>query len=293
MMKKIERFHCNLCNYSAEQANEDDLGEIHGNTEKYLDQTFPLWRCPKCETIHSLEPVDFDEIYTDYPLNYMRKLDIYARRTLANLLKRLEKVGVTPSDSILDYGCGNGVFVDFLMQKGFKQVDGYDPFVSEFKQKPEKKYAVVVLNDVLEHVEEPGALLGAAADKVQPGGILYVGTADSAGVGSMRHLQKHTMRLHQPFHRKIITQEKLRELGEVRGFKELAVYKRSYMDTLYPFGNYRFLDEFSAALGHNLDKALDPKSVSIVMKKPKLLFYAFAGYFFPLADEPAVIWMVS
>ena len=292
-MKKIELFHCNLCGYSTEQANEDDLGEMKGNTEKYLGQTFPLWRCPKCKTIHSLEPVDFDEVYADYPLNTMRKLDIYARRTLANLLKRLDKVGVNVSDSLLDYGCGNGVFVDFLSQKGFKQVEGYDPFVEKFRQKPEKQYDVVVLNDVLEHVEEPGALLDAAAELVRPGGILYVGTADSAGVDSMKHLEKHTMRLHQPFHRKIITQKKLQELGETRGFKELAVYTRSYMDTLFPFGNYRFLDEFSAALGHNLDKALDPKSASIVIKKPKLLFYAFAGYFFPSADEPAVIWIVS
>jgi len=291
-MKQIKRFNCNLCGYSTEQANEDDLGEIPGNTEKYLAHTFPLWRCPKCKTIHSLEPVDFDDIYADYPLNTMRKLDIYARRTLSNLLKRLNKAGIKPTDSILDYGCGNGVFVDFLIDKGFFSVDGYDPFVDKFNKKPEKKYAVVVLNDVLEHVEEPEELLTAAAELVQPGGLLYVGTADSAGVASMKHLEKHTMRLHQPFHRKIITQEKLRELGRVKGFKELASYTRSYMDTLYPFGNYRFLDEFSAALGHNLDKALDPKSASIVIKKPTLLFYAFAGYFFPSADEPAVVWKV-
>ena len=291
-MKKAQRYYCNLCGYSTEQPNEEDLGECPGNTQKYLKQTFPLWRCPECRTIHSLEPVDFEEIYADYPLNHMRELDIYARRTLANLLKRLNKAGVSSADSILDYGCGNGVFLDFLREKGFDDVEGYDPFVKQFKQKPAKKYDVVVLNDVLEHVEEPGELLDTAAGYVRPGGILYTGTADSDGVGSMKQLKKHIMRLHQPFHRKIINQKKLRELGKTRGFKELAVYRRSYMDTPYPFGNYRFLDEFSAALGHNLDKALDPKSASIVIKKPQLLFYALAGYFFPSADEPAVIWQV-
>ncbi len=289
-MKNKHAYYCNLCDYKTDQANEDDLGKIRGNTEKYLNQTFPLWRCPKCLTIHSLKAVDFAEIYEDYPLNHMRKLDIYARHTMANLLQRLKKAGVKKTDSILDYGCGNGVFLDFLSMKGLKLVEGYDPFVEKFNKKPEKQYDVVVLNDVLEHVEEPGELLDTVIKLVRPGGILYVGTADSAGVDSMKHLEKHTMRLHQPFHRKIITQKKLRELGESRGFQELAVYTRSYMDTLFPFGNYRFLDEFSAALGHNLDKALDPKSASIVIKKPVLLFYAFVGYFFPSADEPAVIW---
>jgi 2-polyprenyl-3-methyl-5-hydroxy-6-metoxy-1,4-benzoquinol methylase len=290
-------FYCNLCTYSTEQAADEDLGKIQGNTEKYLQQTFTLWRCPKCKTIHSLEPVDFTEIYADYPLNQLRTLDIYARRTLANLLKRLSKVGVKHSDSILDYGCGNGVFIDFLKQKGFNEVSGYDPFVAQFNQTLEqqanKQYDVVVLNDVLEHVEEPDKLLADAARYVKEGGILYAGTADSEGVTSMKQLKKHTMRLHQPFHRKIITAKKLEELGEHYHFKKLISYQRSYMDTLFPFGNYRFLDEFNAALGHNLDKALDPKSASIVMKKPSLLFYAFAGYFIPSADEPAIIWRIQ
>lgn len=285
-------YYCNLCEYETDSPDSDDLGQIRGNTAKYRDQSFPLWRCPQCKTIHSLQAVDFDEIYADYPLNHLRKLDIYARRTLGNLLKRLEKGGISRSESILDYGCGNGIFVDFLREQGFTDVQGFDPFVAKYKQKPERQFDMVVLNDVLEHVEEPGALLDSAAERVKAGGLLYVGTADSAGVASMRQLEKHVMRLHQPFHRKIVTQAMLCQLGAGRGFAEQAIYTRSYMDTLYPFGNYRFLDEFSAALGHNMDVALDPKSASVVLKKPSLLFYALAGYFLPSADEPAVLWKV-
>jgi len=289
-MKNPDHYHCNLCDYSTEQANKDDLGEIKGNTAKYLEQSFPLWRCPQCKTIHSLTPVDFSDIYSDYPLNHMRKLDIYARQTLGNLLKRLRKGGINKSSSILDYGCGNGILATYLKQKGYHNVDSYDPYVEPFTQKPTQQYDLVVLNDVLEHVEEPGDLLDLAADLVKKGGLLYAGTADSAGVGSMQDLEIHRMRLHQPFHRKIFTQEKLRELGKQRNFQELAVYTRSYMDTLFPFGNYRFLDEFCTALDHNMDMALDPSSASIVIKKPKILFYAFFGYFFPSADEPAMLW---
>jgi hypothetical protein len=61
------------------------------------------------------------------------------------------------------------------------------------------------------------------------------------------------------------------------------------MDTLLPFSNYRFLDEFNRALGHNMDLALHPSSGKVVMRRPSLFFYALFGYFFPSAYEPAVV----
>lgn len=284
--------NCNLCGYSTPQARDEDLGSIRGNTQKYLDAYFSLWRCPNCQTIHSLDPVDFTEIYADYPLNRARPLDDYARRTMGHLLRRLTQAGLDKSANILDYGCGGGLFVEFLRQRGYSKAEGFDPFVVQFNRPPTTRYDLVVLNDVLEHVQDPGALLDEVARYVRPGGLLYAGTADSAGVKSMKHLEKHALRLHQPFHRTLFTQEKFRELGHSRGFSELKVYTRSYMDTFHPFGNYRFLDEFSAALGYNMDLALKPESAAIVGKSPRLLFFGLFGYFFPSAIEPAVLWRV-
>ena len=56
-----------------------------------------------------------------------------------------------------------------------------------------------------------------------------------------------------------------------------------------PFANYRFLDELNKAVGHNLDAALDPAVARVVIRRPRLWFYAFFGYFSPSAYEPAVI----
>jgi hypothetical protein len=67
---------------------------------------FHLWKCPKCHSIHSLDPVDFTEIYREYPPN-LRVLDRFAKGTLKNLLRRLEKAGRNKDHTILDYGCGN------------------------------------------------------------------------------------------------------------------------------------------------------------------------------------------
>jgi SAM-dependent methyltransferase len=234
-----------------------------------------------------VDPVDFADIYSDYPLN-KRKLDVFARGTLANLLARLERAGLRKEDSILDYGCGNGVFLQFLREKGFTRVAGYDPFVAEFSSLPAGPFDCVVANDLIEHVPDPRATLVECAAKVRPGGLLYVGTADSEPV-EMNDLEPHIMRLHQPFHRVIVSAKGLERLARETGLAPVAAYRRSYMDTLLPFSNYRFLDELNKTLGHDLDAALDPSSASVVMRTPRLWFFALFGFFFPSADEPAVV----
>jgi len=282
---------CVICHYETDCPAPGDLGSVRGNTERFRNDTFRLWRCPKCLTIHSLDPVDYQDIYRDYPLN-KRRLDVFARGTLANLLRRLVRGGLQRHHAILDYGCGNGVFLDYLREKGFTAIRGYDPYVPEFAEPPpaESGFDCVVANDVIEHVDDPRAVFGQCLDLVKPGGLLYMGTADSEGVEDMADLERHVMRLHQPFHRVIISEKSLQALGQEHGLQPVGCYRRSYMDRFVPFSNYRFLDEFNKALGHNMDQALDPAAGKIVLKRPALLFYAFFGYFFPSAYEPAVLW---
>lgn len=281
---------CLICHHTSNPPAVRELGRAPGNTERFKGQTFTLWQCPNCKAIHSIEPVDMADIYSDYPLNQERTLDIFARGTFKNLLGRLTKVGLKHDSSILDFGCGNGVYLEFLRGEGYHDVTGYDPFVSDYAERPAKQFDCVIANDVIEHVDDPRAMMSEVYDLVKPGGILYLGTADSAGVEDMTDLGAHTMRLHQPFHRVIVTQPIMLDLGAELHLDVLDTYMRSYMDTLMPFSNYRFLDEFNGAHGHVLDKALAPDAAGIVGRKPYLLFYAFFGYFLPSAYEPAVIW---
>lgn len=279
---------CKICNFEIDDNEKQNFGKIHGNTSRFIRTEFKLWKCPLCETIHALEPVDFSDIYRDYPLT-QRKLDVYARGTLSHLFSRLIKVGLKQSDRILDYGSGNGIFVQFLKEKGFSNVWGYDPYVSEYSKIDEKaQFDFIVANDVIEHVEDPKAMLVECAKKVVSGGVLYVGTADSTGV-QMQNLEPHLLKLHQPFHRTILTPQTLKKIVLETGFSFEESYLRSYMDTLKPFSNYRFLHEFSRALDFEMDRALDPKNANIVLRKPQLVFWGLFGYFFPIANEPAVI----
>ena len=285
---------CKICAYGPSAPRKKDMGQAIGNTRRFMHQTFTLWKCPKCLSIHAVDPVDPADIYSDYPLN-KRVLDVYAKGTYTNLLRRLSKRGLTKTDHILDYGCGgNGIFIQFLQKEGYPHVTGYDPFVSAYAQMPDKdqKFDWVIANDVIEHCDNPVEMMQHALGFVKENGHFYAGTADSQDV-NMDDLEPHITRLHLPFHRVIINQAMLLHLGLKFGLEPVDIYLRSYMDTLRPFSNYRFLDEFNKALGHDLDKAIDPASASIVIKKPKLLYYAFFGYFFPSAHEPAVLWHYS
>ncbi len=280
-------YRCRCCTYQTANPDPRELGTARGNTKRFHTTLFRLWQCPKCLTIHTLDPVDFNDIYSDYPLN-QRRLDVFARGTLRNLLRRLVRAGLRKHHSIIDFGCGNGILVRFLKDRGYSHVTGFDPYVNEFSQRPESPFDCVIANDVIEHCPSPRELIKKCTEKLKPGGLLYVGTADAEGV-DMSELEPHIMRLHLPFHRVILTEKSLHTVAIEAGLKIEHSYRRSYMDTLVPFANYRFLDEFNKALGHNMDLALDPSAAKVVLRKPRLFFYALFGYFCPSAAEPAVV----
>jgi SAM-dependent methyltransferase len=281
---------CQICGHAADPPATGDLGSVRGNTARFKNRSFQLWRCPECATIHGLDAVDFHDIYHDYALE-KRRLDVFARGTLGNLTRRLLRAGMRRDHAILDYGCGNGLYVEYLETMGFDGVVGYDPFVPGFENLPRDggPYDVVVNNDAIEHCDDVRGAIQHCLDLLKPDGLLYLGTADSEPV-VMDDLEPHIMRLHQPFHRVVFTERSLHRLAEDFGLEIVASFRRSYQDTLRPFSNYRFLDELNRRLGHDLDRALDPEhSTAVFLRSPRLWFFALFGYLFPSAHEPAII----
>ena len=64
--------------------------------------------------------------------------------------------------SLLDYGCGKGVLIRSIREdRPNVEVEGFDPAVAEFQEKPTGQFDVVACIDVLEHVplDELDALL--------------------------------------------------------------------------------------------------------------------------------------
>jgi len=289
-MTEINKYNCVVCNQAYDPKERDCLGSVRGNTTRFKNTNFLLWKCAHCGTLHSLNPVDIKDIYRDYPVSLHQRLDLFARGRFKNLLKRLQNAGLKKDHKILDLGCGNGIFLQYLKEKGYNHCFGFDPYVEKFSQPlVDQKFDFVIANDVIEHVDDPRSFLKETSELLSVGGTLYIGTADAEGL-DMKNLEKDLMKLHQPFHRVIFTEKTLQRIvSESLPYKIIMSYKRSYMDTLIPFVNYRFLDELNLALGHEIDLAFKPDVGKIFFRKPLLFFYAFLGYFFPSAYEPAII----
>lgn len=103
----------------------------------------------------------------------------------------LERAGVRPTDSVLDYGCGTGSLTGLLARR-FGAVAGYDPsadslevarqaapsaaFYSDEYTIPTTRFDVAVLSGVLHHVPPPERLgvVSLVASKLKPEGRLFV-----------------------------------------------------------------------------------------------------------------------
>lgn len=57
--------------------------------------------------------------------------------------------------SLIDFGCSHGALIQKIKQDfpKIQTVDGYDPGVIEFQNKPNRKYDMLVSTDVIEHIE--------------------------------------------------------------------------------------------------------------------------------------------
>jgi 2-polyprenyl-3-methyl-5-hydroxy-6-metoxy-1,4-benzoquinol methylase len=98
--------------------------------------------------------------------------------------------------ALLDVGCAYGDFMAFAEKQGFAvtgleidaaagrvaQERGYNVFTDHLEclALPPATFDVVTLWDVIEHVDDPRALLSAAVSLLKPGGILFYHTGNAA-----------------------------------------------------------------------------------------------------------------
>lgn len=270
---------CHLCEKPGSYAGAIEKRTIPSNVRHFSNESFTVWRCTGCGSLHSLESADLPRFYADYPFKD-HKLNFHMRCAYKKRIALLRQAGVATTSSILDFGCGAGIYVDFLRQNGFSDVRGYDPFIPEFSDQRaiERTFDVVVSHDVIEHVDDPIAFLDAMVGLVAPGGLLVIGTPNAselplnfAGVASPE--------LSQPYHRHIFSDQALIDLARRRGFAVRGIYRRFYFDTLVPTVNARFMWKYIELKGGYIDAAVEPPDTKFILSSPTLLWSAFFGYF--------------
>jgi SAM-dependent methyltransferase len=229
--------------------------------------------------------VDLPLYYEGYPFAKHR-LDFWSRVAYRKRTRQLIKQGIQKHHRILDYGCGAGVYVQYLRDQGFEHAVGYDPYVEAFADpaRLQEQYDAVLAQDVIEHADDPDAMLQEILSSLKPNGLLYLGTPLANRI-SLRHHDRFAMSLHQPYHRHIFSLKAILQWTRHHGLRVTGISQRHCTDTLTPTVNTRFLHEFIRVGGNVVDVGFEPPPQDLWKRHPKLLLFAFFGYFLSYRSE--------
>src|SRR5574338_820884 len=280
---------CNVCQNPGLFSSAQERQQVPCNVRAFSDEKFTIWRCSGCGSLHCREHVDLDHYYEGYPVK-LHQLDFWTRVAYGEYMRRLRRAGIKQTQSVLDFGCGPGLLIQFLHEHGYRHVSGYDAHVAQFSDADvlRRQYDVVVSQDVIEHMEAPATFLTELAERVKSGGMLCIGTPNADGIDLSRP-QAFSLSLHPPYHRHLLSESALLDLSRERGLRPVAIYHRFYFDTWIPTVNYRFLKTYVYRAGNLLDAAFEKPKVGLLARSPALWFYALLGYLFPPRSEMMIL----
>ncbi|MBN2561059.1 MAG: class I SAM-dependent methyltransferase [Phycisphaerae bacterium] len=287
-----QRLDCTVCNHRVDHADASAFVTFPCHVRAFFGETFNIWRCPGCQTIHCLDVVDLAHYYAKYPFAGM-ELTWPFRIFYRHLTHRLTKHGFTRNHSLLDYGCGNGAFVKYLRQRGYARCHGYDPYGrAEGTGDPavlqHGPFNYILLQDVFEHVEAPNALLADVDGHVAPGGRVFIGTPNAANLDLTRP-EEFWNEIHVPYHLHIYTRGIVEGMGRRQGWMPVGFFDRPYHDRPWFGLNTRAAKQYQRLVGGTMDAVLEPVKPLKALASPKFIFYAAVGYWLSFRSDMTVV----
>lgn len=279
---------CTCCGASVAADASIESARISSNVRAFAHQRFTVWRCPQCRSLHSLEPIDYPTYYADYPIR-RQAYDFFTRRSCARRLAMLRQAGLEIGSSLLDYGCGSGHFVRYAREQGY-DAEGYDPYTPAFADPNvlQRTHQLVTCQDVIEHVDDPLALIATLKRLVAPGGILAIGCPDAEAIDLADPLHQVGC-LHQPYHRHILSHHRLLAMLGEKPWSIAVDDRRWYVDTRIPFVNAAFLFRYLRSRGGTLDAGFEPINPLHFLAHPSLLWHALTGGWRPRSTDMLII----
>lgn len=148
--------------------------------------------------VNKIKPAQFDSMYLAYAFVYQQKLK-------------------NKNISIHDIGCGNGFFLKYFHDLGYKGLSGSDSFLnqdidygdykvynSELKD-IKGQFDVLILNHVIEHVVDVREFLTEVRNKLSKGGKCLIRTPMSTSLGFEMY-KEHWVGLEPPRHLHVFDQ---------------------------------------------------------------------------------------
>lgn len=191
---------CILCDAQAVVFLMDRPDYEHGVPTKLT-----YFRCRKCELVFA-SPVPGELLASFYSTYYTHTpvAKQSSRRIFWNLLQRLSarpdrvlsfaSLSVPKTARILDYGCGSGLFLRSLAERGYTRLSAYDFDPEAVANLPDVRifddpinieseiFDVITLNHVIEHLEDPASTVSQLLSTLSADGFLYIRTPNTASL---------------------------------------------------------------------------------------------------------------
>lgn len=290
-----QRLDCLVCNHRIDPDDEGAFVRFYCNVRAFKDEQFKVWRCPGCMTIHCLDAVDLPHYYAQYPIA-QASLSLPLRLCYRNLCRQLTKHGFSQTHSFLDYGCGaNGMFLQYLRERGFTNCHGYDPYAPQegfgnqttLQQGP---FDYILIQDVIEHVEDPNLLLSELDHFLAPGGHILIGTPNAANIDiTQPSVSDYYNEVHVPYHLHLYTRASLESLGSRQGWEPVNFFDRPYHDTRWFGLNTRAWNKYQCLFDGTINVVYEPINPLKALTSYKFMFYAIFGYWLSFKTGMAIM----
>lgn len=209
------------------------------------DEVFTMVRCLECGLIY-LDPRPApQELSIIYPDNYIAyRFDDYLPPLVNKIRILIQKRKVravarlcNEQAEIWDVGCGGGFFLECLRELGpetwtLKGVDisakalnrvqerGFETLQGRFEgmDLTPESVDLIVLNQVIEHLDDPAAVVKKAYQALKPGGHLFIETPSVEGWDARIFLERYWGGWHFPRHWTLYTKRTIGQLLNQSGF---------------------------------------------------------------------------
>lgn len=199
--------------------------------------------CKDCLTLFQVPMPSDEELSSFYPSDYHSQTagGILSRIRHQMRLRRLGE-WLRPGDLALDFGCGNGSFVDYAADRLPRcQFIGYEMALrNSVEERAGGRVTIVrgsfnhllnnlppcrliTMNHVIEHLPDPGNVLSMLHGSLSNGGIL-VGQTPGAGSWEHRLFKATWSGFHAPRHTVIFSRKGLERLLAASGYNEVRCH---------------------------------------------------------------------
>ena len=231
----------------------------------YNEEVFDIVECEGCRHIY-IDPVPLGSVESrtmdtlsdaEFDGNSVLKF-LHEHLVIKKEINNVKRVLNKNEPALLDIGCGTGWTTSIWQKHGFR-VTGLEPSQQrcEFAKEnymvnivnghleeldSEKKFDIIVLRHVLEHIEEPGEFISEVSGHLNENGLILITIPNINSIG--RYLFKENWEWVLPWHLHFYFPKTLKALVQKCGFECVRVYQMP-SPLWYPSSLARYLGKES------------------------------------------------